>query len=305
MKIVIVCGDGAIRGGYVAGVFFALKKYCPKIWNLVTDFTASSSSVGGLFYEEGFKDENPGKKLWTQDFADPNFINLSNFFKGGKVYDIDYLVDTIFKKNNPCDISLIHKSKYGYYFPLIDYDSGNTVIFNNRGLTKKQTGVEYSLIEPKQIYEYIRAATAVPILYDSTVQIGKRRFIDAGIRMPYFINEHLFKNHKKIIISTNNPFKSSDGLACRFSGDLFQYLGPLVGAHLKSGYYEEIAKKSEKFQELKDSINYTKKSQNTFYVYPKEKLGGIFDNSEETLKKNFEQGEKDLIEQIEQLEKFI
>lgn len=307
-KVVVVCSDGAIRGGYIAGAFFALKDQHPDIWSHVTDFTASSASIGGIFYEMAYENENPGKRLWTKDFADSHLINFWNFFRSGKkMYDIDYLVDVIFKEKNPCDISKIGASPYGYYFPLIDYDTSRTVIFNNRfeDLSGDDPEYDFRLINPDLVYDYIRAATAAPILFDKTIELEGRRYIDAGIRVPFFVGDRIFDDHKKIVITTKGRLTRSNRLYYSFFGGLYAKFGPLLGANLKRQYYEEIADKPNRYKDYENYLAGMGAKSNVFYIHPSQKLGGRFDNSEETLAKNFQIGENDMSSAKEQLRKFI
>lgn len=307
-KVVIVCSDGAIRGGYVAGAFFALKEQHPDIWQYVTDFTACSASIGGIFYEMAYGERNPGKRFWTKDFADPKLIDFWNFFrKGKKMYDIDYLVDEIFVKNNPCDISNIKSSKYGYYFPLIDYDSGRTVIFNNRfeGYSVKDPTCDFRLINPDLVYNYIRAATAAPILFDMTVELEGRRYIDAGIRVPFYVGNGIFDGYKKIVLTTKGHLTRSNRLYYRFFGGLYANFGRVLGANLKPEYYREIADKPNRYKDYENYLLGLGSRSDVLYIHPSRKLGGRFDNSEATLASNFAIGESDIGLARERIKQFI
>lgn len=307
-KVVVVCSDGAIRGGYIAGAFFALKHEFPEIWQHVTDFTASSASIGGIFYEMAYGDSNPGKRLWTRDFGDPNLINFWNFFKPDKrMYDIDYLVDVVFMKNNSCDISKISKSSFGFYFPLIDYDSGRTVIFNNRfeDMSGADPNFDYRLINPDRVYDYIRAATAAPILFDKTINLNGHRYIDAGIRVPFFVGDGIFKDYKKIIITANGRLSLSNRLYYKFFGNLYAYLGKMLGAKLHPKYYKEIADKPNRYADYEKFLDGMGVDSDVFYIHPTEKLGGLFDNSQKTLEKNFMIGENDVKKYATQIQTFV
>lgn len=307
IKTVIICSDGAIRGGYIAGAFFALKKHCPEIWDTVTDFTAVSASIGGIFYEMAYGDDNPGYHLWTEAFSDSNLINFSNIFNGKRMYDIDYLVDVIFKEKNPCNIEKIGDSPYGYYFPLIDYDTGKTVIFNNRfeKIGDPNSPYDYRLINPELVYQYIRAATAAPILFDKTVTLEGRRYIDAGIRVPFLVDDELFKNHRKIVITAKGRLTFSNRLYYKTVGNLYSKFGKLLGANLDPKYYREIANKPSKYKDYESFLDGMGSESDVFYIHPQQKLGGRFDNSKETLIRNFEIGEEDLISSKEKLNKFV
>lgn len=307
-KIVVVCSDGAIRGGYVAGAFFALKERHPDIWKYVTDFTASSASIGGIFYEMAYGDENPGKRFWTKEFSDPNLVNLWNFFQPGKkMYDIDYLVDVIFKEKNPCDISSIPSSPFGFYFPLIDYDSGRTVIFNNRfeDLSGKNPLYDFRLINPDLVYDYIRAATAAPILFDKTIELEGVRYIDAGIRVPFFVGDGIFDSHKKIVLTTKGELTFSNRLYYKFFGGLYANFGPLVGANLHKRYYREIADKPNRYKDYENYLAGLGSKSDVLYIHPSKKLGSRFDNSEETLTSNFMVGESDVVDSYDRIRDFI
>lgn len=294
-KLALICGEWAIRGGYIAWWFLALKEY-PSIWNEISDFTATSASVGGLFYEFCFGNLNPGKKLWTEDFSDPRLINLTNLFWSNKsVYDIDYLIDVIFKERNPCNITNILHTHQWYYFPLINYDNGKTTVFNNK-IEYDDWDIEFRLLDTKKLYLYIKAAIAAPILYDKVIIINGTRYIDAGIRHPIFINEKIFWDHKKIIISSKQPTTFQEILSYKIIALLYGHFG-----NLEKKYYQEM---SEKYKIYKNHM-YNKKSKNTFFIYPSKKLGSHFDNRKSTLVKNFELGRKDVLVLIDSIIAFM
>lgn len=287
-----------MRGGYVAGAFFSLKKNFPSLWGQVTDFTASSASTGGIFYELSLGKNNPGEKLWTEDFADKKLINIANLIKGKKVYDIDYLVDVIFKKNNPCNISEISESNYGFYFPLINADTKRTTIFHNQ---KNFVSKKYDTkkISPELVYEYIRASTAIPILYDKTINIEGVNYIDAAIRIPYFLDCDIFKDHKKIVILSQRKISLFIKIYYKVIGIIFSYFGSL-----DKSFYLEIGQKYKKYKEFEDYLN-SKGGQDTMFIYPSHKLPSILNNSKKALTKNYKIGTSDVLKKKNEIEEFL
>jgi len=126
-------------------------------------------------------------------------------------------------------------------------------------------------------------------LFDKTVSINNKNYIDAAIRIPYLIDKKIFRNHKKIIILSQRKISLSIIIYYRIIGFLFSFLG-----NLDKSFYKEIANKYKRYKEFEDFIS-DKKDKNIFFIYPSKKLGGIFDNSEKTLLRNYQQGENDVM----------
>ncbi len=266
--VTLACSDGAIRGGYVAGVFYGLKEHLPALWDYVKVTTASSASVGGVLYEVALGARNPGQHLWTEAFADPNLIRLSNLFKGKPIYDIDYLVDTIFTQNNPCILPSLSTWPYEVFFPLIDSHSGATVVFNTRIALpyNPATNTEYVLVQEANLYQYIRAACAALILYNQPVAIDGRSFIDAGFRFPFYLNDPHIKTSHTIILSTTRQRSWFTYWALRGFRTAYLLMTQTCKLPIKRALYAELGNDYLAYQDFFQKQNKPGQPK-TYYLY--------------------------------------
>lgn len=123
----------------------------------------SSGNAGNVLYFSSGQFES-GRRIWREHLSTPRFISPA---RPWRVMDIDYLVDTVCKQQEPLDVDRLNASPIGWFIPMSDFDTG---------------GIRYvgaaDRIDP---YEILRAATAVPIFYGKKVSIAHHRYVDGEI----------------------------------------------------------------------------------------------------------------------------
>jgi len=82
------------------------------------------------------------------------FINFRRFWK---ILDIDYLIDDVFKLQEPLDIEKISVSSIDYYIAVTDAKKWNVCYFSNH--------------DEVNLFETMRAAKAMPIFYGRLVHL--------------------------------------------------------------------------------------------------------------------------------------
>lgn len=87
-----------------------------------------------------------------------------NFFRFRKIIDIDYLIDTVFKIQNPLNTQEIYNSKIDYYISTTNTKTWKVEYFSNH--------------EQLDIFELMRASKAMPILYWKSVKIRSNKYFD-------------------------------------------------------------------------------------------------------------------------------
>ena len=90
--------------------------------------------------------------------------------------DIDYMVDEVFKKQDPLDARAIRNSKTEYSIAITDAQTGESKYISNR--------------DECDIFETIRASCAIPVIYNKQVNIGGRKYIDGAIGAQFYTNIH-------------------------------------------------------------------------------------------------------------------
>lgn len=184
-KIAIVLSGGGTRCAYSAGALVALaQEYGYETPDIAI---ASSGSVASLFYFLAKQHEDI-KKTWTDLLDDPLFIS----FRRKHIMDIDYLIDHISKRKVPLNAEALEETRTAWFVPLTDARNGKTFW---------ATRVCWF-----DIYEIMRAAKAIPILYNEHVRLGTGRYVDGDISTTHttLLRKAIDEGATTIISITNN-----------------------------------------------------------------------------------------------------
>ncbi|MEK7063111.1 MAG: patatin-like phospholipase family protein [Patescibacteria group bacterium] len=157
-KIGLVLTGGGMRCGYSAGALLALHE----VYGFDEPYAlgAASGSAGNGFYYLS-RQYTLARKVWTKLLIDPGFLKPN----GG--VNVDYLIDTIFRKKATLDTKAIDKTKTKFFIPVTNVQTGATEFITNRSF------FDY--------YEVLRAAKALPIVYGKKVRLGLKRYIDGDM----------------------------------------------------------------------------------------------------------------------------
>ncbi len=158
-KIAIIATGGGMTCSYSVGVMKALvERFGLKSPEIVI---ACSGSAGTLSY---FISKQYGEmvSIWADLLSTKKFINLWRFWK---IIDIDYVIDEVFKKQEPLNVKNIYSSKIHYLIPAINYDSGAMEYFSNKN--------------GDDIFEAMRATKAMPLAFNKVIKINGRRYCDS------------------------------------------------------------------------------------------------------------------------------
>ena len=187
MKVSIISeGEGACAA-YALGVLDAL--YSNFGLKRVDYVAGSSGSLPILaYYVSG--QFSLAKSKFIKYLSSRKILRLDHISKRKKIIDIDYIIDTIFKKKIPLNIKNLKNSKTKFIVPVTDIETGNLKYFNNRS--------KYDF------FEILRAGMAAPFSYNKSVTIGKRLYFDGAYGDPIPVSVNGIKGSKKIIIITRN-----------------------------------------------------------------------------------------------------
>jgi len=156
-KVAIITSGGGMKCAYSAGALVALARELKIVDPDV--FVAASGSVGSMFYYLAHQYDDI-EKAWTRYLPSREFIRYAPF----PALRINYLVDTISKQYLPLDVETVEASRTRFFVPVTDTHTGETKFISN-GMW----------LNP---YEIIRAATAIPLLYNGHVALGGKSYLD-------------------------------------------------------------------------------------------------------------------------------
>ncbi len=214
-KIAIVTSGGGMKCAYSAGAIVALAREL-KITNPDV-FVAASGSVGAMFYFLA-KQYDDIEKAWTRFIPSKHFIRYAPF----PALRINYLVDTISKQYLPLDIDAVEASSTRFFVPVTDVKTGDSTFIDNG-----------KWLNP---YEIIRAATAIPILYNGHVALGGRSYLDGdfSIGMVDLIDAAIKEGATRILCITNSDAPT------RFGKLILRTYGALLSPGLRKAMLRDM-----------------------------------------------------------------
>ena len=180
----IITSGGGMKCAYSAGALVALAEdlgiTAPDI------FVSASGSTGAMFY---YLTGQYGdiEKIWTKYLPSKNFIHYGPI----PSMKINYMVDTIAKEYVPLDLEKLETVMTRYFVPVTDQDTGDTRFIGNE-----------LWFNP---YEVVRAATAIPILYNGHVRLGSRSYLDGDFStgVATLIKKAMDAGARRILLITN------------------------------------------------------------------------------------------------------
>lgn len=187
--VAIITSGGGMKCAYAGGALVSLARELgirnPDI------FVAASGSVGSMFYYlTGQYDAI--QKAWTSYLPSSAFIRYAPL----PAMRINYLVDTIFKEYIPLDVPKLERVATNYFVPVTDAETGDANFITND-----------TWFNP---YEVMRAAKAVPILYNGHVHLGGRSYLDGDFStsMASLVKKAIDAGARRILCISNTDAPS-------------------------------------------------------------------------------------------------
>jgi predicted patatin/cPLA2 family phospholipase len=161
-KLCLVVEGGGMRGVLSAGSLLALDllgyRAC---FDAV--FAVSAGSVNAAYFLSG--QGLTGISVYFDDISSKRFINPLRFWK---IADVDYVYDYVVPTLKPLDDEAVRRSPQEFYVTATEVQTGNNVL-----LDAKERSVPVS--------RFLKASSALPVLYNRTVLIQDVRYMDGGI----------------------------------------------------------------------------------------------------------------------------
>lgn len=267
MKTAWIFPGGSARGVYTTGAIYALCKI--KIPPPDIIIAASGAAPTVVCYITGQHEVIP--KVWLESLSTKKFVN---FFRFWKIVDIDYLIDTVIRKNNTLDIEKLINSDIQWYFSITDSDTGIIEYVT------KNTSFD--------VWQALKAIVSVPILTNlfsfKGNYVGKKLYSDsvAGARFQLHVKKAINEGANRIIIFDN--WHEDDNPANFLYSKIFNYLRNKNYRNNQTEYIKEI----ENFS-IPQNIEYIK-------ISPRSRLGmGRFEINNDNARRVFQLGYDDTI----------
>jgi predicted patatin/cPLA2 family phospholipase len=158
----LVLPGGGMRAVYSAGAVSTLLEY--KLTNAFDHVVGvSAGAIHGAYF---LADDNETMKhAYPDDLTNKNFVNL---LRTDKKVDIDYMIDLVLKHKHPINMQKLLKSVSKLHIVMTDAKNGKKVVISDH-------------LAFSEIYEELRATSALPLLYDKSVLVHDRYYIDGAV----------------------------------------------------------------------------------------------------------------------------
>ena len=190
-------------GAHGAGFLYALGKELV----ISPDITVASSGNAGNSFYFATRQYEFLKQSWTELLSTPKFIS---FARPWRVMNIDYLIDTVFKRQTPLNIEKLLLSRIRSLVPVTNALSGEVKYFSPHE------------VDP---FELLRATKAIPILFRKKVMLHGKEYLDG--EMGPTLEDHIARAHSEgatriLVIDDSSKHGKVGALAMR----VFAHLSP-------------------------------------------------------------------------------
>lgn len=185
-RLALALEGGSLRGVYSAGALLALH-----IMGMEDMFdNAYASSAGAVNIAHFLSGVGDAKAdTYYRFLADRRFFNP---WRVRKVVDIDFFVDEVLTKLRPVEIERVMQSVTPLWIAVADFVTARPLLLH------AQAG-DYPLLQ------ILKAATALPILYNKLVDLGAVRGFDAGFINPIPLDEAFAHGNTHVLVLLPRP----------------------------------------------------------------------------------------------------
>jgi predicted patatin/cPLA2 family phospholipase len=130
-----------------------------------------------------------GIQIYYKEINNDKFIN---FWRLSKVVDIDFIFDRVVTQIRPLDTATVLEAPCDFFVAVLDKDSAETMVLRTK---------DY----PEEVLSLLKATTALPVVYNRSVQIGSRHFIDGGLGSPVPLDQAIEGGCTDLLVFLTRP----------------------------------------------------------------------------------------------------
>jgi predicted patatin/cPLA2 family phospholipase len=165
LRVVLSVEGGGMRGTLSAGMAHALHEL-----GLVSAFDAVYGSSAGALTGAWLLSSDPDKlRGWARPDYAKTLIRWSGLLRGRPVVDVRTLIEEVYQTEFPMDFASVLANQIEYHPLATD------------AVTGQSTDLRPLIADPVDLRLALRASASLPFLAGPPVQLGGRRFYDAGI----------------------------------------------------------------------------------------------------------------------------
>lgn len=185
-KIALVIEGGGMRAVYSAAGATALAQL--GFSGLFDEVYATSAGVMNASYFIA-NQALLGMSVYFENCATRSFFNPARFWK---VIDVDYIVDKVAAVEKRLDVDAVKRSVTRLLVAACDYRTGAPLLIDTK-------------TTETPMWEVFRAAMAIPVFYNRTVQVDGRACVDCGTILPFPLTEAINRGCTDILVLLTRP----------------------------------------------------------------------------------------------------
>jgi predicted acylesterase/phospholipase RssA len=305
---------GGIRAGVVCGMAAALEElvFSQQKTPVNRHMLASSGSAGTVFYwlshlPHGIDAAvDIAQKIWINALVSPDFVRKGQLFGRDSIMDIDYLTEQIFREQHPLFVENIRHSPIGYAFPV--WSVNKREIHWLTGGPMPDFGQPILRVDEEDPYLVLRAAKAIPFLYNRAISIGGEGYIDGTGRYPFpFVSTLASKNQGILLLSGSRKLVFADALGQYGKSALGYPLQAIKADKLPWSSHHEFGMRGFRHRRLLREVETLEQSGKLLVIEPSTAvtLGTVQDNSPTALLQNFQAGYFAVEGMLEEITRFV
>lgn len=184
-KIALVVEGGAMRGIFAAGVldYFLENNFNP--FDMYIGVSAGALNLSSYLANMHGRNYN----IFINYTANKECISMKKFLKGGHFLDLDWLWERTIKECR-LDLNELFRNNPEFLVGITDCDSGSA---------------KYVLPDKDTLEDYLKASSAMPLVYKKSINFDGIRYIDGGLAEPIPVIEAYKRGAKKIVVIRSKP----------------------------------------------------------------------------------------------------
>jgi predicted patatin/cPLA2 family phospholipase len=180
-KLALVFEGGGMRGAYSGGGAVALEQMgFTDVFDEV--YATSAGAMNAAYFLAGQAAQ--GIALYPDHLAQRKFYNPCRFWK---IFDIDFVFDRLVTIDVPLDLEAVSASPSRFFVAAMDRRTGEGRLINAQG-------------DVAVLRASLKAATAIPVLYNRSVRLENRDYVDGGLVMPFPLTQALARGCTDVLV---------------------------------------------------------------------------------------------------------
>ncbi|MGC4118713.1 MAG: patatin family protein [Myxococcales bacterium] len=184
-RVAIVVEGGAMRGVFTAGVLdvFLEKQFDP--FDLALGVSAGACNLASHLAGQHGRNQRSYLDLMVRR----EFLNPWRALRGGSAMDLDWLWDALAERE-PLDVQAIARRTTEFVVVATSPRTGEAV---------------YLRPGPAEMFDALKASSAMPILYRGEVRVGGERLVDGGMADPIPVEEAYRRGARDLLVLRTRP----------------------------------------------------------------------------------------------------